>query len=61
LIKAVKKDLIEKNKSENKSMVSSQNEDTGIPSYSPKDCAKPFERKNISRGCREPVQRQAAK
>jgi len=40
-----------KNKKEANSMISSQNEDTGLPSYNPKD-TKPFEQKNMPRGCR---------
>jgi len=40
-----------KNKSEISAKISSQNEDTGIPSYNPKD-NKPYERKNIARGFR---------
>ena len=38
-----------KNKKEIISKISSQNEDTGIPSYNAKD-AKPYERKNMPIG-----------
>lgn len=51
-VKAMKRDLSDvKNKAEISRMISSQNEDTGLPSYNPKD-GKPYERKNIANGYR---------
>ena len=48
----VKKNITDvKNKAEISAKISSQNEDTGLPSYKPD--GKPYERKNIARGYRD--------
>jgi hypothetical protein len=50
MVESLKKENI-KNKSEINAKISSQNEDTGIASYSPKNSAS-FEQKNMPKGCR---------
>jgi len=48
----MKKNLTDiKNQNQINSMISSQNEDTGLAAYNAKD-TKPFEQKNMPKGCR---------